>query len=110
MSFFDSITQCLYFSWLKDPYFTFVMCKTQRFHIKVSGGLKYFLSLITRVFSPFEISTIYNLAPNITTLERLLLYSGFRYVLFYLYMHYALQVIQNVGEVSFLKWFPGSKV
>lgn len=29
---------------------------------------------------------------------------------FYLYMHYALQVIQNVGEVSFLKWFPGSKV
>lgn len=66
MSSFDYIIQFLYFSWLKDPYFTFVICKTQRLQIKVSGGLQY-LSHITRHFFPFEISTIYSVTLNITS-------------------------------------------
>lgn len=63
---FDYIIQFLYFSSLKDPYFTCVICKTQRLQIKVSGGLKY-LSHITRHFLSFEISTIYIVALNITS-------------------------------------------
>lgn len=70
---------------MKDPYTTFVICKTQRLQIKVSGGLKYFLSLITRHFFPFEISTIYSLSSECYKLWNL--YLGFGYVLCYLYMH-----------------------
>lgn len=44
-----------------------MVCETQKFQIKGFGGLKYFLSLITRAFTPFEIFTIYNLAANTTS-------------------------------------------